>query len=58
MKTETKVMHVRTQRKGTILNGCTIDCGVWIEYEVMTARGIEIWSADEIIDLGSNKYLD
>ncbi len=46
---ETKVRSTTTGQMASVLNGFAFDTatGEWTEYEVETARGIEVWKTTE-----------
>jgi hypothetical protein len=48
MNSGQKVRNSLSGRWGTILNGYTIEGGIWVEYEVATNTGIEVWRDEDI----------
>ena len=48
---ETRVLNIHDAEPGTILNGFTYDrvSGEWIEYEVVTAYGVERWQRRDFV---------
>jgi len=47
----TRVLNTNDGELGTIMNGFTqyIDTGEWVEYEVETDYGIEVWDRKDFV---------
>lgn len=45
----TKVAHKKNGRQGTILNGFAFVDETWVEWEVETDRGIEVWDFSDFM---------
>lgn len=51
---ETPVLHIGSNKIGSVMNGFAGDASGWTEYEVATPYGIERWRRSDMVVVGES----